>query len=78
MQHSPFWEATSWVYYKKKFLPFRNCKFNLACLQQPANGFYPDPDESCLYGTPSLTYLVYNGPPIVSTLIQQNPAFVEH
>jgi hypothetical protein len=54
---------------QKKFLPLRNQNFNFACLQQPAKGSYPDPEESCHYGTPSLTYLVYNSLPMVSILI---------
>lgn len=51
-------------------------KFNLACPQQPANGFYPDAEESCLYGSPSLTYHACNSPPMIPILISKiQPTF---
>ena len=40
--------------WSSRILPLWNIKHNVTCLQQPANSFWPNPEESCLYGTPSL------------------------
>jgi len=43
---SPSWETNSQLSYSRKSLPFTKTESSTACSQEPATGYYPEPDAS--------------------------------